>query len=47
MKTQNRKIKQYSKPCPECNKEIKGFSESQVDFNLKLHLEAHKRNKSK
>lgn len=34
---------QYSKDCPECKKAIKGFSESQVEYNLKLHLEKHRK----
>ena len=28
----------YSEKCPICNKEIKGFSESQVKWNLDLHI---------
>lgn len=31
--------------CPECNREIKGTKESQVKYNLKLHVESCKRNK--
>lgn len=41
MKSTKKQIKQYSKNCPKCKKEIKGYSESQVDYNLKLHLETH------
>lgn len=29
----------YSKNCPICKKSIKGFSESQVNYNLKIHIE--------
>lgn len=28
---------QYFKRCPLCKQEIKGFSESQVDYNLDVH----------
>lgn len=38
-----KEIVQYSKKCPKCNKDIKGFSESQVGYNLKLHIEKHER----
>jgi len=27
--------------CPECDKEIKGSSPSQVEYNLKIHLMTH------
>lgn len=27
--------------CPVCNKELKGTSESQVNFNMKIHLMTH------
>lgn len=30
--------------CPYCDKEIKG-TKSQVEYNLKLHLDKHKRGK--
>lgn len=33
--------------CPECKKEIKGTSPSQVEYNLKLHLETHKKYQKK
>jgi len=29
--------------CPECNKEIRGTNTSQVEYNLKLHLDKHKK----
>ena len=29
--------------CPICKKEIKGSVPSQVEYNLKLHLEKHKK----
>ena len=41
MKESNTEIKTYSKQCPKCKKEIKGYSESQVEYNLKLHLDSH------
>ena len=28
----------YSKNCPICKKEMKGFSESQVEYNLGVHI---------
>ena len=28
---------QYMEKCPVCKKEIKGFSESQVKYNLEVH----------
>ena len=33
--------------CPECPKEITGTSAGQVEYNLKLHLEAHKKEKKR
>jgi hypothetical protein len=34
---------QYSKECPICKKAIRGFSENQVEWNLKTHLkQSHK-----
>ena len=41
-----KEITQYSKKCPKCNKDIKGYSKSQVEYNLKLHLDKHKREKN-
>ncbi len=29
----------YSLQCPECGKTIKGTAASQVDYNLKVHIE--------
>ncbi len=29
---------QYSEKCPICKREIKGFSESQVRYNLEVHI---------
>jgi hypothetical protein len=41
---QKPKIKiEYFSNCPICNKEIKGTSISQAEYNLKLHLDKHKR----
>lgn len=39
--TKQREITQFSEKCPKCKKPIKGFSKSQVEYNLKLHLEKH------
>ena len=47
MKLTIKKIKQYSKPCSICNKLIKGYSENQVNYNIKLHEESHKNEKQK
>lgn len=47
MKTikKSRKIIQYSEKCPYCDKDIKGFSESQVKYNLEVHIkQKHKKN---
>jgi uncharacterized protein with PIN domain len=32
-----REMIQYSERCPKCKKEIKGYSESQVKYNLEVH----------
>jgi len=44
-----REMIQYSKECPKCKRAIKGLSESQVEHNLRVHLETKckgvKRNK--
>jgi hypothetical protein len=40
MKTTKKEITQLSKKCPICKKEIKGYSESQVEYNLKIHIDA-------
>jgi len=39
-------IIQYYIYCPICNKEIKGTKPTQVDYNLKLHLDKHKKQKN-
>lgn len=31
----------YSIKCSKCKRAIKGFSEKQVNYNLKLHLDSH------
>ena len=31
----------YSEECKECKKEIKGFSESNLEYNMRLHKEKH------
>ena len=40
MKKEIKTIKraQYSEKCPKCQKEIKGSSESQVKYNLSVHI---------
>jgi len=37
--------KVYYVYCPECDREIKGTSPSQVEYNLRLHLEKHHKEK--
>ncbi|KKN27758.1 hypothetical protein LCGC14_0861080 [marine sediment metagenome] len=34
-------------PIPKCNKEMSGGAVSQVEYNLKLHLDKHKFEKKK
>jgi predicted RNA-binding Zn-ribbon protein involved in translation (DUF1610 family) len=34
-----KKIKYFEEKCPNCGKIIRGTSESQVNYNLKLHKE--------
>ncbi len=31
----------YSEKCNICKKEIKGFSETNVEYNMRLHKETH------
>ena len=31
----------YSDKCPKCKKEIKAFSESNLEYNMRLHKEKH------
>lgn len=33
----------YSDKCPNCNKVIKAFSESNLEYNMRLHIEKHER----
>lgn len=37
----------YSEVCSICKKEIKGFSESNLEYNMKLHKEKHDKEASK
>lgn len=37
----------YSEECPICKKEIKGFSESNLKYNMGLHKDKHKKDKQK
>jgi len=39
--TSTRKV--YSDECPDCKKEIKAFSESNLEYNMRLHREKHKK----
>lgn len=39
-KTITREIVVYSTKCPKCGKEIKGYSEGQVTFNLLVHKQS-------
>ncbi len=32
-------VEYFEKKCPKCGKQIKGTSESQVKYNLRLHKE--------
>ena len=33
----------YFENCPKCKKEIKGFSESNLEYNMRLHKETHEK----
>lgn len=35
----------YSDKCKKCKKEIKGFSESNLKYNMRLHKETHEKEK--
>lgn len=35
----------YSDKCPICKKEIKAFSKSNLEYNMKLHKEKHDKEK--
>ena len=41
-----KKRTEYFEECPYCKKEIKGFSESQVEYNLKTHINAKHKKKN-
>ena len=42
-----KRVIQYSEKCHFCKKEIRGFSESQVKWNLRLHIkQKHKNGKN-
>ena len=34
----------YSEECSECKQKIKGFSESSLEYNMRLHKEKHSKN---
>ena len=36
----------YSDECPVCKKEIKAFSESSLEYNMRLHKETHEEKKN-
>lgn len=35
----------YIEKCPICKKEIKGFSKTNLEYNLRLHKETHDKEK--
>lgn len=37
----------YSENCPICKQEIKAFSESNLEYNMKLHKEKHDKENTK
>lgn len=37
----------YSEICKHCKKKIKGFSESSLEYNMRLHKEKHDKEKIK
>ena len=45
MKKQTKTITTFTKECPECKKEIVGYSESQVEYNLDIHIKAKHKDK--
>jgi len=47
IKTKDEVRKIFYIECPECKKEIKGTSQSQVEYNLKLHLNTHTKEETK
>lgn len=47
MKEENKTIITYSVECPECKKKISGYKPSQVEYNLKIHLDAKHNNLNK
>lgn len=49
MKPKKREVPkiEYYVYCPECGKEIKGFSKKQVEYNLDIHIQSHKRKDKK
>ena len=41
----NKEATEYYEKCPHCKKEIIGSTESQVQYNMRIHVEAkHKEN---
>ena len=46
MEKQEKTIITYTVECPECKKKIVGYKPSQVEYNLKIHMDAkHKEKK--
>lgn len=39
------KMKVYFDKCIICKEELKGYSEDQVNYNMRLHKEKHEKNK--
>lgn len=38
IKEGRKQIKTYTVQCPKCKKKIEGYSESQIKWNLEVHL---------
>ena len=36
-----------SKTCKICGKEIKGWNQKMIDFNMEVHIQKHKRDEEK
>lgn len=45
IKSRDKKTKVLYIICPKCKKEIKGSTPSQVEYNMKLHLAKHEKDK--
>jgi len=47
MEREKEVIIKYNLICPTCNKKIKGSSPSQVNYNMRIHLDKHIREEKK